>query len=396
MTRLMKLQLRQSELRQQIAGMLDTDTETRSETFSDDLGKLTREARSLEGEVQAAIVSEPEPETRAADPAGNELRSMLDRADLGHIFSAALERRGIDGVERELQAHYGLAANQVPLELLERRAVSSAPTNVGTNQAAIIPMVFPSSVGAFLGVSMPTVPVGESVYPVLTAGAAPQTPAENADTNPTEDTATFSAEVLKGGRLQTSFLYSREDAARFAGLDAALRMNLSDALSDALDKEIVVGTNGLLTGTNLANHTVSAATGFGSYRSGLCYGRIDGKYASEESDIRLVVGEETLGDMAASYQTAGSGEVSALDSLRSVGVQVRVSAHVPDVASARQNVIIRRGLREDMVAPIWQGITIIPDEITQIGKGQIRVTAIMLFAVKLLRAGGFYKQQVQH
>ena len=42
-------------------------------------------------------------------------------------------------------------------------------------------------------------------------------------------------------------------------MDEALRMNLSDGLSDGLDKQILAGTNGLLAGTNLANHAASAS-----------------------------------------------------------------------------------------------------------------------------------------
>ena len=49
-----------------------------------------------------------------------------------------------------------------------------------------------------------------------------------------------------------------------------------------------------------------------------------------------------------------------------------------------------------MVAPIWEGVTLIPDEITKAGTGQIVVTAVMLHAVKIIRTAGFYKQQTQH
>ena len=48
-----------------------------------------------------------------------------------------------------------------------------------------------------------------------------------------------------------------------------------------------------------------------------------------------------------------------------------------------------------MVAPIWENVALIPDEITLIKKGQIQITAIMLHAIKVLRASGFHKQQVQ-
>ena len=44
------------------------------------------------------------------------------------------------------------------------------------------------------------------------------------------------------------------------------------------------------------------------------------------------------------------------------------SAHVRDVTDLhRQYAVVRRGLRRDAVAPVWQGVTIIPDEVTLAG-----------------------------
>ena len=48
-----------------------------------------------------------------------------------------------------------------------------------------------------------------------------------------------------------------------------------------------------------------------------------------------------------------------------------------------------------MVAPIWEGVTLIPDEITKASSGEIVITAVMLHAVKILRSAGFYKQETQ-
>ena len=53
-------------------------------------------------------------------------------------------------------------------------------------------------------------------------------------------------------------------------------------------------------------------------------------------------------------------------------------------------------MRRDMVAPIWEGVTLIVDEVTKAANGQIMITAVMLHAIKLLRADGFHKQQSQH
>ena len=76
---------------------------------------------------------------------------------------------------------------------------------------------------------------------------------------------------------------------------------------------------------------------------------------------------------------------------------VRVSAHVPAVTGAnKQNSVIRLGMRRDMVCPMWEGVALIYDEITGQKKGEINITAVLLFTTKILRAGGFYKQQTQH
>ena len=235
--------------------------------------------------------------------------------------------------------------------------------------------------------------MGEAVFPVLTTSADVNVPAENADSD--ETAGAFSAEVLSPSRLQAAFFYSREDRARFAGMDAALRMNLSEALSDKLDQQILNGTEGLLNGTVLANHNVSAVTTYALYREQFAYGRVDGKYASGTSDLRVVMGSGTFAHAASQYR-GNNDNTDALMAMGAAGVDVKVSAHVPAVAANKQNAVIRLGMRRDMVAPIWEGVTLIPDEVTKAANGQIVVTAVMLHAIQVLRAGGFYKQQSQH
>ena len=210
---------------------------------------------------------------------------------MGEIFDAALSKRSVDGATAEIQKHFGLDPNQIPLamlmrsmpEELETRAVTPAPGNVGQEQQSIIPYVFPMSAAMFLGVNMPTVGVGETVYPVLTAELTVGTPAENADQ--AETTGAFSADVLSPGRLQASFFYSREDRARFAGMDAALRENLTEGVAAGLDKEILGGTGGLFIGSNLSDNAQTTNDTFDSYLSNLVWNQIDGRYAAMASDL---------------------------------------------------------------------------------------------------------------
>ena len=78
---------------------------------------------------------------------------------------------------------------------------------------------------------------------------------------------------------------------------------------------------------------------------------------------------------------------SALDRLMELTAGVRVSAHVPAPATNRQDAVIRRGMSTTATAPVWEGVTIIPDEVTKTKAGQIVITAVMLFAMKVLRTG---------
>ena len=235
--------------------------------------------------------------------------------------------------------------------------------------------------------------MGESVFPVLSTSADVGAPAENASQD--ETAGAFSADVLSPSRLQASFFYSREDRARFMGMDSALRDNLSAALSDKLDQQILAGDEGLLDGTNLANHNVSTETTYALYREQFAYGRVDGKFATGTDDLKAVMGAATFAHAASQYR-GNNDNTDALMAMKAAGVGVKVSAHVPAAASNKQNAIIRLGARKDMVAPIWEGVTLIPDEITKAGSGQIVVTAVLLHAIKILRAGGFYKQQIQN
>ena len=393
MEKVLELELRQSEARQELSDLLESDPD------SDKIGALTVEMRSLDRQIVAHKLAKPEPETRVVEgsPEGRELRQLVSKANVGEIFDAALERRNIDGATRELQEHYHLGPNQVPLDLLgggqlETRAITPAPADVGQEQHAIVPYVFPTSVSAFLGIPQPRVGVGEAVYSVLTSTLAVGTPAEGAAQ--AETTGAFSADVLSPSRIQASYFYSREDSARFMGMDEALRANLSEGLQDGLDKAIVAGTNGLLAGTNLDANPVAAADTFASYVNNFGYSRVDGRYADTAMALRSVVGAATYAHMASNYRAAGT-DRTALDRLMEVTGGVRVSAHVPAAASSKQQGLVRLGMRMDAISPLWEGISLIPDSITGSKEGTIAITAVMLFAVKILRKGGFHKQEVQ-
>ena len=408
MTPMQTLLIEQSELREGVNAILGKTEDQRTEEERATLVSATERLRAMEPDLRAAVAADETDQTRlrgefAGDAAGAELRALIAGSSIAAVFTAAVEHRQTDGRVAELQQHFNVGSNQIPLALLrepvEERAtgVTPAPSNVGINQSEIIPAVFPASAAAFMSVDQPTVGVGEAIFPVLSTSADAGVPAENASQD--ETAGGFTAELLAPSRIQASFFFSREDRARFAGMDAALRQNLSDSLSDKLDQQVVNGTNGLLNGTVLPNHNRTTIADFAYYKSDFAYARVDGKWASTTGDLRILMGSSCYAHAATTYRAAAGASDSidaALAVLMSATAGVRVSSHVPALDNNnRQNSVIRLGARRDMVNPLWQGVTILVDEITKAQTGQVVLTAIMLHAVKVLRADGFYKVGTQ-
>ena len=395
MTTAQTIMVRLSTCRQEINELLGIEDRSAEQTAA--MESLTKEVSAKEPELRAALAAEPDPKEIVLEGGAEarELAQLTERSNVGSIIMGVTEKRHSLGAELELQQAHGLAENQFPIDMLrtEQRAagVTTAPTNVGTSQEEIVRPVFANGAGAYLGITRPVVAQGDSVFPVLST--RPDVGGPHSDSSDVPETdSTFDADLLAPERIQASSMYRRVDAARFPGMDAALRMALNSGLEEKLDYEVLRGTEGLLTGSKLSNHNKSGETSHAQYLSQFCFARVDGRYAAEQSDIKVLMGSGTYSHAGSTYQSTP--HLSALDALMAK-VPVRVSANIPDVASTKQNNVIRLGMRSDYVQPLWNGVTIIVDEVTGSGKGEIEVTAVLLTNTKILRSNGFYKQQAQ-
>ena len=396
-----KKALRLSEIRESLNDLNAVAEPTDAQT-TEERG-LVAELKTCGVEYRDALKSEGDAQTTQTvevDAAEVEYRAVLGRANVGRIMAAFVEHRSaVDGAEGEVQQHRGLASNQIPLDMLrapvEHRAVTTGPDNVGTTEQPTVMPIFARGVGAFLGADRPTVDAGTVAYPVLdqrpTVGG-PHTDSTSVD----ETTGSFSSELLTPARVQSSYFYRRIDAARFPALDSALRQALNGGLEEQLDQELIAGTEGLLTGANLAAHAAAAVTTFALYLSQFGHSRVDGRYATALSDVRAVTGSATYAHMGNQYRS-NNADYSALDALDRKTGGVRVSAHVPAVASKKQNALVRLGSADRAVLQVmWDGVSLIPDEITKVKTGEVAITAILLVATKILRADSFFKQETQH
>ena len=387
--------VRQSSIRENINALLGNDS--RTEEQQKELEKLTGEGQRIEPEIRAALVAEPNPnETRVEGDAEDlELRSLIHDASPGRILAAVHARRNTDGREAELQQHYKVGGNEIPHALLETRAQTQAPANAATQQAEIIQPIFGQTAAAFLNIPMPTVPPGAATYPIISSRPSPETPAEGVTVTANIPAQTFAAELLKPQAAQAQIEFSREDAASFPSMSDALGRVIVDATGFELDRQLLVHpTEGLLTAGLTAPGNPAAQSTFASYRSAL-NSQVNGREAGTASDCRMLMGSATYAHADGLFRTADS-ELSALDWLMAKSGGVRVHTAVPAVAAKRQDAVIAKALgQQHAVMPTWSSIQLVTDEVTKLQTRIIVLTAIQLFAFKVLRTDGFARVRFQ-
>ena len=338
MTAAQTIQIRLSECRQTLNSLLQV--ETRSAEQQTELETLTAEVSKREPELRAALAAEPNPNEVLVkgDAETRELALLTETANLGSILSATFEKRQTDGAAAELQKHHGIGSHQIPLEMLridrgvETRAAATVPAGIAdASQGEVITPVFASGDGAFMGIERPTVPVGDAAFPVLSTMPAVKGPFTDS-TEAVQTDAEFVATNLSPARLQASFSYRRTDAARFAGLDAALRLALNGGLQEQLDQQAIEGTDGLLTGTNLPNNNVNAISTFALYLSGLLYGRV---VPTRDADGSLRIETRATPAILTAYKTRRyfSVEFHALAEVRTAGGVREITRALVDAAA---------------------------------------------------------------
>ena len=392
MTPLQKLQLRQSETRQKLATLLETDLEKRGETYADDLAKLTAALKGLEPEIQAAIMAQPDDnETRTEDdgaetPEDREYVDLLQRSSIIDYLGEALGEP-VEGASRELREELDVGVGYLPLDVLETRAdaatnvdASTAPAD--TQQGGIAGRVFAQTAGAYLGVQRPTVPTGTVSYVELTSGATADVRSDGVAKD--AEVGTFTVQSVNPVRATARYLLGLESTARIRGLEEALRADLSATLGDKLDKialngqaavtnvsPAVTGILGSLTAPNPAPTTEAGATDYlAAYDA-----RVDGQYSQDGANVRMLVNSETYRH---AQQQAFSSTGSELLRDRLQPAKFRVSANMPATASMVAAAISYTAGRRGYVQPVWRNVQIIRDPYTRAAEGQVALTVVLL------------------
>ena len=187
-----KLSLRLSKVRQELADLPDDAEDSAADALTDQYVKLETEYRSAlvaeaEDQRQAEEAGEVPPPQTSEDQEltalilGASIRDYLQEATSGNpltggqsleLRQALMGESGNEGMMPLAMMTSGYNADGTPMEYrLGSDAVTTVAEATGTQPRPIAQAIFQRSDGGYLGVQYPTVPVGQTSYPAITASA---------------------------------------------------------------------------------------------------------------------------------------------------------------------------------------------------------------------------------
>ena len=406
MTPTQKLQLEQSKNRSEIAAILNTEADKRSDSWEADLEGLTKRAQSLELELRAALVAGDDKTTE--DTEDLERRQLEKSINFAPYISAAMSGHGVaSGAEAEYNQEYGLSAEQFPLELLtrdddlgdlEKRAAIDG--DAATKQGSWIDRQFSDTAAARLGVTFPSVSPGVAAYPVTTAGGDP---AQRGRTQAAvAGVFTKTVTELKPTRNAVHGVYSIEDNARLPGLADAIGRDMRAAMTEKIDRTIFVGDNGANENTaDIAGLTTAAITEVtltqakkveGLEWLKLLAALMDGKHAATEADLNIVLSVGANQLLLSTREAAAVSNETIARFLRSSGVTWSTRGGIETATGNGKFgafIGLKRGQAGTAVAPVWSAATLIRDPYSGAKSGEVQLTLSYLWAFGIPRTDNY-------
>lgn len=404
-----EMKLRDLELARERASMAISDAVSR--------GASDSEVDLLDGDFRAAqrnLVEALQEQVEAGYKAPTEL---IQRTSMFRYVEAALNETEVDGAERELLQELGLKSKingqqPVPVVALlkgaaarqrpkgkEDRADANTTLAPGSFEANVRDPILPVYAGTdltFLGIDPVLVPVGASRVPVITDGnkATPIGRSRRVDAQ----AATIVAREFNPKEIRKRFRYSAVENYQWGiQIESSLTEVLRRSLMERLDDMAIIGDGnsgedpqplGLYNsfkGTGLPSDP-SGQTTWPDYVSALS-GEVDGKFASSEAGMRLLVGIKTWAHARTQYRGADS-TVDAIQALRNMGADVRATTRIPAPSSDKQDAILslsQQASLEGYFVGLWNAFLFLRDPYTESSAGDVSLTATMFYDAGGLR-----------
>lgn len=401
-----KLQKRQSEIRQELTVLAGKDTPDENEIRS--MGDLDTEYTTNETRYRAALISEDS----EREEAGKELESRSDREyaelvgnfELRQVAAALDDGSQISGqtleVVQEMRQQGGYQGIPVPLQALEVRAgetiASGTPDPIQTRP--IIDQLFPQSVAARMGGQLINIASGEVEYPVTTQGASVGWAAtETGDVGAAQAFQTADRNLSPDNTLGCQMTLTRKSLKQSgAAIEQAVRRDMNSAIAVALDKAAFLGAGssgeplGIVAGQatyGIDLNTINAAASYAAFRAAAVEFMVRNA-ATSIKDIRLMFRHELLNSLDATPLTGTA--VTDLDriaakfgSVVSTGNALAAPTGSPLESTAVMTTSV--GGVAPFFVGIWGGVDLIRDPFTKAASGQLALTGLLTADVTVAR-----------
>lgn len=404
-----KIQRRQSEIRQELAGLVGKTDLTEDETRS--MTNLEAEYGQNEAKYRAALISE-DTERREA---GAELETRDDRQwselvdgfEMRQVALALDEGAQLNGptaeVVTELREAGGYRGLPVPWEALEQRAgeTVAAGTPDPRMTAPIIDRLFPQSVAGRMGCQMITIDSGEREYPVTTSAvSAGWADGETGDVPGPTAYTTADRPLAPDHTLGITMKITRKSLKQSgAALEQAVRRDMNGAIGQELDRSIFLGSGaagqplGVISGAatyGITETAIDAVASYAAFRAAIVRFMV-ASAASSPADVRALIRPETW-DVLDSRQAADAAPMWEFDRLIAAVASGAVSmspnaleAPTGDPAAANALLTTTTGGVPPIFCGAWGAVDLIRDPFSDATSGGLRLTALATIDVTVSR-----------
>lgn len=405
-----KIQKRQSEIRQSLAELVGKDNPSEDETRQMD--ELDKEYRSNETRYRAALVAEDEERREAKDDletrSEREWSELMGQFEMRQVALALDEGRALDGqtaeIVTELRERGGYRGVPVPWEALEQRAgetvASGTPDPMQTRP--IIDRLFPQSVASRMGGQMINIPQGEVEYPVVTSSvtASWQTSETGNVASPSAYTTTDKP-LAPDNTLGVQMRLTRKTLKQSGqALEQAVRRDMNGAMAQEMDRVAFLGAgasgepDGVIAGASgygITETSVNAAASWSAFRAAVTRFML-ANAAGSPSAVRLLIRPEVWDAMDAAYIDTGTGLTEWDRLVKNIPAgNIAMSPNAlaaPTGSPEASNALLTTSVGG--VAPFfvatWGAVDLIRDPYSDAQSGGLRLTALATMDVTVARA----------
>ncbi|MGE0410183.1 MAG: phage major capsid protein, partial [Amphiplicatus sp.] len=319
-----KITRRQSEIRQELAGLIGKETPTEDETRA--METLDKEYCVNETRYRAALISEDD-ERRAANDDfksrdGKEWSDLIGKFEMRQVAQFYDENRQLDGataeIVAELRSKAGYRGVPVPWQALETRAGETVASGTPDPKmtAPIIDRIFAESVAARMGARMINIGSGLQEYPVTTSAVAAgwATSETGAVAGPTVY-ATTDRPLAPDHTLGITMKITRK-ALKQSGdaLEAAVRRDMQGCITEAVDRAVFTGAGSsgeptgvlaLAASVGITETDVSAIASYAIFKNA-ARRMMDNNAAMKPSALRWLIRPRTFSVLDGAVRTGTS------------------------------------------------------------------------------------------